>query len=162
MRKWIDLVEQASVEGILYHGTSIIAAANIVKTGILRCGAFDGGNYGVSFTREKGVAQAFAYNGEEYEVFSNALVSVETTGAILVFDKQKISRSYRMMDYEWDGIDAEHEERVVCDSMSIEALVAIWADDFDCEWWINELPEAADDVRGLLKHPLRSNKPLAL
>lgn len=87
----------------LYHGTSVNAALEILRTNRVGSGSDDNYHEGVSLTRSLELAWDFAELNE-------ALIGSDTKGAVLVFDRDKLDETFQLTEVEFFDDDRDEEE----------------------------------------------------
>lgn len=151
MRQFIDLIETFQ-QDVLYHGTSVYAAAAILVSNVLEAGDHDDGPHGVSLTREPKVARTFG-RAVDYRDADNAFTNAgqgfytktETQGVVMAFDGTLLKRDHRIVNHAWDGDESESEERVVGKGFEVSKyLLSFTVSDDDLEEWHNFLTAEAE------------------
>jgi hypothetical protein len=161
----------------LYHGTSCLAAAEIIKTGIIHA-ANDGHGMGISMTDTWGSAEEFGLrkdsedatflahhhqfgNTNDYEEdFQRSMQAYpHLAGVVIEMDAAKLAATYRIraVDYSDSDWDVEEEWRVMTKTGVIIApvLKAIHVKPDVIAWWIGQYPDRKPMLQLLLDHPLR-------
>jgi hypothetical protein len=176
MREIITLFESTSA-GDLYHGTSVVNAAYIIKENEMRADDSHDDDFGVSFTRDAKTAWDFANIAERREldaisdnddITSDSLPGkISGHGAVLVFDGDGMRSAFsNLQHYAWDDVDDEAEERLHGKAGLANVsqhLKTVIVSPEDCRWWAMASAKAPETfmnsieglMTALMRHPLR-------
>jgi hypothetical protein len=178
MREIITLFESTSA-GDLYHGTSVVNAAYIIKENEMRADDSHDDDFGVSFSRDSKIAWQFSAMAEDRGLdwlSINDGLKPNTDelpgqpsgrGAMLIFDGDKMRSHFpNLQHYAWDDVKDEQEERMHGEDGFInisDYLKTVIVSSEDCRWWAmasTKAPETfMNSIEGLMtvlaRHPLR-------
>jgi hypothetical protein len=184
VRNLIQIVENASVPGVLWHGTGCLRAANIIADNHLKQFTWDGGPIGVSLAHQRDAAEYFAQRSdtedaarhefveqtgqppEDFEYDSHEAWDAfpNLKGIVFEFSTRDLSQKHKIAPFDYDQSDPDGEaEWRLHSKIGIENaqdhLLAILGDRRTIQWWIDQatrwnLQNEVPKLKALASHPL--------
>ena len=143
-------VDPTSVPHALWHGTSVVAAAMILRENRMIHAQFEGPP-GISLSSDIEVALDFGARGDERVAEDElGLEVMNRGGVVLCFDGKALAAQHPFTRHFYDR-DEEAEWRLLADQITgiRRFLTGIFADADDLAWWKERLPDHTDAIDAL-------------